>query len=106
MNAYYHNSRDNNSNNDIFRAYFLGSAKPAPTWKRYADSILAVLVAIISVLTCSTARRLLRVFSVAALLVAFIGLIGAMESGTLGLGMGFLIGLTLLGLEFLTLRKL
>ena len=107
MNAYYHNTNKNISNNDIFKAYLLGEAvAPAPSWKRHADSILAFFVSLLALLTCSTARRLVRVFSVAVLLVALVGVIGAVEAGTLGLGWGFTLGVALLGIEFFTLRKL
>ena len=106
MNAYYNNSANSNSNNDIFRAYLLGETAPAPTWKRRTDCVLAVIIALLTILTCSTARRIYRVFSVAILLVALIGIIGAVELGTLGLGMGFVLGSSLLVLEFFTLRGL
>ncbi len=106
MNAYYNNSKANNSNNDIFRTYLLGEAAPAPAWKRHADTLLAFLVSLITVLAGSTARRIYRVFSVAVLLVSLVGLIAAIEAGNLGLGLGFVLGSALLALEFFTLRKL
>lgn len=106
MNAYYDKTRENNSNNDILRAYLLGNAAPAPTWKRHADSLLAFFIALVSVLTSAAARRIYRVLSVALLLLSLICVIGAVESGALGLGSGFLFGAILLALEYLTLRKL
>ena len=105
MNAYYNNKSDINSNNDIFKTYLLGDTTPAPMWKRRSDAFLAVLMVLVSILTGSTARRLVRVFSVAVLLVALIGVIGAVESGSIGPGLGFLIGSSLLVLEYLCLRK-
>ncbi|MBE6589754.1 MAG: hypothetical protein E7643_06195 [Ruminococcaceae bacterium] len=105
MNAYYNKQEHSISNNDIFRAYLLGDAAPVPTWKRRADTILAMLLACIAALTGSTARRIWRAFSVAILLIALIGVIGAIEVGALGLGMGFLLGSLLIGLEFLCLRR-
>ena len=105
MNAYYNQKGYYNSNNDIFEAYFYGSAKAAPTWKRIADRLLAYLSIIISVLTCAAAKRLYKASSVALCLVGIVGLIGAMESGMLPLWLGILVSLPLLAVEFFTLRK-
>lgn len=105
MNAYYHRNPTNNSNNEIFKELLLGSESTAPTWKRHVDNLLSLLAAMVAILTGSVARRMFRVFSFTAILFAFIALIGAVEAGVLGLGTGFLIGLPLLGIEYLCLRK-
>ncbi len=105
MNAYYNKNRTRNSNNDILKDLLTGSASTAPTWKRHADSILSLLAAMISLLTGSVARRILRVLSFTLVLLGLIGVIGAVEAGTLGLGTAFLIGACLLLLEYFCLRK-
>ena len=105
MNAYYNNNEYINSNNDIFEAYFYGSAKTVPAWKKLADNLLAYLSILLSVMTCATAKRIYKAASVALCLVGMIGMIGAMESGAMPLWAGILISLPLIAAEFFVLRK-
>ena len=105
MNAYYNNSRHYNSNNDIFTAYFYGESVRVPAWKRFVDSLLSYLGILLAALSGTVAKRLYKAASVALCLVGVIGLIGAMESGAISLGLGVLIALPLLAIEFFTLRK-
>ena len=105
MNAYYHNNRTNNSNNDIFADLLIGRESTAPAWKRNTDRLLSLLAAMIAVLTGSVARRILRVVTFTLILFGLIAVIGAVEAGTLGLGTALLISLPLLALEYLCLRK-
>jgi hypothetical protein len=105
MNTYYDNKKDNNSNNDILRDLLVGKSTVAPTWKRNTDGFLSLLAAMLSILTGSVARRILRAASFAVILLGMIALVGAVEAGTIGIGVGCLLGLPLLALEYLCLRK-
>ncbi len=104
MNTYYQENGQVNSNNDIFELYFYEGAKKAPAWKRAADRILALVSALIAILCGAHVRTALRVGGVALSLVGLIGVIGAMESGSLNLAVGVLLGAILVGLEYLCLR--
>ncbi len=104
MNAYYENNSKYNSNNDIFETYFNIGATASKT-RKAADACLAALSALIAFLTGLRVRILVRTLTFSVCLVGFIGIIGAMERGTLGLGAGLLIGALLVGAEFLCLRR-
>ena len=105
MNAYYHNNRTNNSNNDIFRDMLLGKAQAVPSWKRNADTVLSFLAAMLAVLASATARRVYRAVSFTVILLAIVLLVAAVEGGAIGIGTAILISLPLLALEYLCLRK-
>ena len=105
MNAYYQKNSIVDSNNDIFEAYFLDGTARVGAWKKAADQVLSVLAAILTFLVSIPVRRALRVGGTAFSLVGMIGVIGAMESGALGLGAGLLIGLALISIEVLCLRN-
>ena len=105
MNRYIDSSARYSSDNGIFEAYFTESVSTASPLKRWLDSCLALLLQLIKAVTGATACRLYRVFGVAASLIGFVGVIGAMQSGTVGLGMGLLIGAVLIGIEYLCLRS-
>ena len=104
MNAYYQQNARVNSNNDIFEAYFTEGTVRVSVWKRIADQLLAMLAALLTFAVSAPIRRFLRVGGTAISLVGIIGVIGAIECGTLGIGLGFLIGLGLVGFELFCLR--
>lgn len=105
MNASFEQNRTFNSNSRIFDAYFVESARPAKAWKRIADAVVSAAASAYSIWKNSALVRVLRAVGVAASLVGFLGIIGAMERGTLGLGAGLFWGLLLVGAEYLCLRK-
>lgn len=99
MNTYYQQNSHISSNNDIFEEYFFGGARPVPAWKKAADRVLAILSAIILFLCNARVRTVVRVGAFALSLVGLIGVIGAVEHGTLSLGLGLLLGALLVALE-------
>ncbi len=104
MNAYFENNDNFNSNNRIMEAYFRETAiKPRATCK-IGKLLFYDLAELLMILTCDKAKSIAKALSVAVCLIGFVGIIGAMEQGTLGLGAGFLIGMLLVGVEFLCLR--
>ena len=100
MNTCYHQPKDFISNKGIIDAYFGESAARVSV----GEKMLSMLLVLVRFLTCSTVRRIAKATAVAVTLVAFIGVIGAMESGFLSLGAGLFIGTFLLGIEYLCLR--
>lgn len=104
MNTYFEKNRNLDSNSRIFEAYFTDTAKPVGAFRKWLDSVLCVLSSILRALIGATARRIAKVTTVAICLIGFIGVIGAIEHGTLGVGTGLLIGAILLGVEYLCLR--
>ena len=105
MNTYYQQNSRISSNNDIFEEYFFGGARPASAWKKAADRVLAILSAIILFFCSARVRTVVRVGAVALSLVALIGVIGAVEHGTLSMGFGLALGLALIVLEVSCLRR-
>lgn len=105
MNTYYQNHSQISSNNDIFEEYFFGGARPVSARKRAADRVLAILSAIILFFCSARVRTVARISVVALSLVVLVGIIGAVEHGTLSLGLGLLFGLGMVALEVSCLRR-
>ena len=105
MNAYFDNNRDFNSNSRIIEAYFTETVRrPSAAWKA-SKALLSMLEALLATLTCAKAKCIFKALSVAVCLIGFVGIIGAMEQGTLGLGAGLLMGMLFVGIEYLCLRR-
>lgn len=104
MNAYYENKGRFNSNSRTFEGYFTETKQSANLLRDAAKKLLAYLTLLLRVLTDSRVCRIAKAVSVAVSLVGFVGVIGAIEHGNLGMGTGLLIGASLLGLEYLCLR--
>ena len=105
MNASFEKNSTFNSNSRIFDAYFVETAQTASMGRRAVDTLSACVASARSIWKYSAISRILRAVGVAASLVGFVGIIGAMERGTLGLGAGLVMGLLLMGMEYLCLRK-
>lgn len=104
MNAYYENKGSFNSNSRIFEGYFTEPERTSNWLRETLKKLVAFLYTLVRVLTDSRVCRIAKAVSVAISLIGFVGVIGAIEHGTLGLGMGLLIGAFLLGFEYLCLR--
>lgn len=104
MNTYFERDGEFNSNKRIIDAYLADQSVSVGAWRGRMEQVLFVLISILRVLTCEKARRICKAISLAVCLVAFVGIIGAMEHGVLSLGGGFLIGAALIAIEFFCLR--
>ena len=104
MNISYQNNDSIFSNNDIFEAYFNVGAR-ASKMRKAADTALAALSVILAFLTNARTRTAARALSFGGCLVGFVGIIGAMEVGSISLGCGLVLGGALLGIEMLCLRR-
>ena len=104
MNISYQNNGRIYSNNDIFGDYFNTGARHSKM-RKAADAMLAALSLILAFLTATRTRAILRTIGFGISLVGFVGVIGAMESGTISLGFGLILGAALLVIEVLCLRR-
>ena len=104
MNAYFEKAESFDSNKRIMEAYFGEAVTTVGAGQKLLENLLSKLLWILRILTCTTVRRIAKATAVAVTLVAFIGVIGAMEAGSVSLGLGLVIGAALLGIEYLCLR--
>ena len=104
MNISYQNNGQSYSNNDIFADYFNVGARHSKM-RKAADAMLAALSLILAFLTATRTRVVVRAFGFGLCLVGFVGIIGAMEAGTVSLGFGLILGGAILGIELLCLRR-
>ena len=104
MNASFEKNGNFNSNSRIFEAYFTD----VETKETALQKLLSVCEKAASFATLAKSRsvlRAIRLLGMAGSLVGFVGIIGAIECGTLGLGLGLLLGSLLIGVEYLCLKK-
>ena len=104
MNAYYDYNERIDTNKRIIEAYFSDVTTAPSALSRAMDAMLAFLFAMWKALTSDVARRVAKAVGVAISLVGLCGIVGAIERGTLALGTGLIIGLALVGVEYLCLR--
>jgi hypothetical protein len=104
MNISYQNNGRIYSNNDIFRDYFNEGVRPSKM-RKAADAMLAALSLILAFLSAARTRVVARTIGFGLCLIGFIGVIGAMEAGTISLGFGLILGGAILGIELLCLRR-
>ena len=104
MNAYYNQPERIDTNKRIIEAYFSDVTTAPGVFSRATDAFLAFLFAMWKALTSEAARRVAKALGVALSLVGLVGIVGAIERGTLGLGAGLLIGLAIVSIEYLCLR--
>ncbi len=104
MNVSYQNNGRIYSNNDIFADYFNVGTRHSKM-RKAADAMLAALSLILTFLTAARTRVIARTVGFGLTLVGFVGIIGAMEAGTISLGLGLIFSAALLGIEVLCLRR-
>ncbi len=104
MNISYQNNERVYSNNDIFKDYFNIGVRHSKM-RKAADAMLAALSLILTFLTAARTVAVARAIGFGFCLVGFVGIIGAMEAGTISLGLGLVLGAVILGIELLCLRR-
>ena len=104
MNRYFDNNGLYSSNNRIFEGYFNDVTAQKTKLEKWLEKLSRVLFSILVFLSSATFVKALKCVGVAGALVGFVGIIGAMEQGTLGLGLGLCIGAALLLIEYLCIR--
>ena len=104
MNRYIEKNSEFNSNRRIFEAYYNEVARPESRLQKVLETLVSYILMLVHMLSSAQVKALIKVFTVAVSLVGLVGIIGAMEQGSLGLGTGLLIGSLLIALEYLSLR--
>ena len=105
MNKYYSNQEHFNSNKRIFEAYFTEIESRPSKLEKALERFLSFLALLVSALICARARSIAKAAVVAACLIGFVGVIGAMEHGSISIGFGLFLSVILLSIEFLFLKK-
>lgn len=100
MNKYFDKNDMFDSNSRIYEGYFADVTNTKNPLKKLSDLLFMIL----RFLSGQTVIRTVKAVAVALSLIGFVGIIGAMENGTLGLGTGLVIGALLLAIEYLCLR--
>lgn len=104
MNASCEKNNAFNSNTRIYEGYFTDALVGQNSRSHRVDVWLSALLSLLHILSSPTVRRLCKTVLVALCLVGFVGIVGAVEQGTLGMGAGFLLGGALVAIEYLCLR--
>jgi hypothetical protein len=104
MNKYFDQNDIFNSNRRTYKGYFTETKKEKSAFQKWLEKVIALLSVLMRTISESSALRTVKVIGVAVSLIGFIGIIGAMEQGTLGMGSGLLIGSLLLLVEYLCLK--
>ena len=104
MNRYFDKNDVFSSNNRIFESFFTDAPVQKTKLEKWLEKLSRVLFSILVFLSSAAFVKLAKCIGVAGSLVGFVGIIGAMEQGTLGLGIGLCIGAVLLLIEYLCLR--
>ena len=100
MNKYFEKNGSFHSNNRIYEGYFTEAEVRNGLGKKVFD----LLLFIVNLLLNETFLRRAKLVVVAASLIGLIGVVGAMDAGSLGMGSGLLIGLVLILVEYLCLK--
>ena len=104
MNTTFDKNINFDSKSRIFETCFEEAKKLAKQIFRGVDSFLCIIIALLNALTSAKTVAIFKLLGVAGALIGFVGIIGAVEQGTLTLGTAFLIGAILIGIEYLCLR--
>ena len=97
MNRCFEKEAQFNSNNRINRT----STAQVP--KRHRNPLGRILVrssALFDAVVPARVRSILRASAIVILLILLVGVVGAMERGTLPFGLGMLLGLGMIGIEY------
>ena len=106
MNKYFETSDQYISNKRIIEAYFTEAEQTASPLKKGYDVLLSFLLSIIAIMTSTAAKRVYLLSSVAVCIIGFFGLVGAVEHGSISMLTALLVGIALLGLEVLCLKRI
>lgn len=102
MNRFCEEERVFHSNNRIFDGYFAEAASEKVNVKRTLREAWRLVK---KAGASARVKRTAKAVAFTGCLLGMLGIIGAMETGSLALGTGVLLGLALLGVEYLCLRN-
>lgn len=101
MNRYYQENEQFNSNNRIYEGYFTETERKVRGFSKVLEMLLYVLYL---AMTSVRFHRVLRAVSLALCLVGIVGIVAAIECGTLSVGVGLSVGIAVVAIEILCLR--
>lgn len=102
MNRFCEKEQVFHSNSRIFEGCFAEVAKERST---VGTMLRTARRTFKKALASARVQRIAKVAAFTGCLVGMLGIIGAMEAGSLALGTGLILGIALLGLEYLCLRN-
>ena len=103
MNKYYDNNDQYISNKRIFEAYFTEIKREPSAFQKALRGALCLLASLAALIVAGKERGTFKAVSLALCLLGMIGLIGAMESGSISMLGGIGIALILLAIEYFCL---
>ena len=105
MNRYFDKKQNFNSNSRIYQAFYADTERVTRRAPKWLEALTARLEKAAADGTLTRALRIAKAVTFSLVLVAFLGVVGAIEYGKLGLGAGLMISSILLGIEYLCLRR-
>lgn len=97
MNAYYADSNRVRYNENVGARNYAN--------RRFGDGLLSFICAMIGLVTCSAAIKLEKTLVIFGLFVAFFGVIGGIENGSLSWFFGILLCAAISFIEYVTLKS-
>ena len=74
--------------------------------RQIGDGLISLICAIIAFITCPAAVKIEKTLVVLSLVIAFVGVIGGMESGTLSTFWGIILSACICFVEYATLKSM
>lgn len=104
MNRYFEKENEFNSNSRIFEGFFKEEEYRKSRLEAYCEKLLTLPSRLAAIATNQKACGIVKAGVTACTLIALVGIVGAMEAGSLALGTGILCGALLLAVELLCLK--
>lgn len=101
MNKYFDQTDVFSSNSRIYEGFFTEEKKEESKLEKACKKLLSIPSLLSKIAADQKVRGIAKAGFTALSLIALVGIAGAIEAGTLGLGSGLLCGALLLGLELL-----
>ncbi len=98
MNAYFENF-ENTRYNDNIRTHAIPEG-------RFGDGLISFICALVGMFTCPAAVMIEKTAVIFALLLAFFGVVGGIESGAVSMLLGIVICATISGAEYAVLKSM
>ena len=105
MNRYFDKADNFSSNSRIFEAYYNNAANGAGSSFQRRESLFSALGAKLNAKKIARALRVAKSVVFTLGLLSMLGIAGAVESGSLGIGAGLLLSAAVFGIEYFVLRS-
>ena len=104
MNKYFDQNDIFNSNSRIHEGFFTEEKREESKLEKACKKLLSIPAFLAKIAADQKVRGIVKAGFTAFSLIALVGIAGAIEAGTLGLGSGLLCAALLLGMELLCLK--